>query len=417
MKKVLLLLLLPVLAMSALSCDSEGGGSGDWPEPEITGIVTDYGGKAVSSKPVTLNGLNFSPVASENQIQYGTGLDVSFLDVLEASETHVVFIAPKTDAEKVRICISVRGKVSNIVTLVYDHSETDNSEEQEEKEEQEPVDLTAMLNAATKTTIREGVEWISFHGVWEGQIRNINIVKTTLNEHNRLGLYYEYGDDDDFITKKCEYLDALVGTNGPMACCHYSRVDGVTKRAAIAQSPWTVNCALTIDDNVPDIVKVKDNYAAAALKNKNVGAGGPLLVYEGLIQEELTSFKNDILPVWQKHEDWERGEFIYTTHPRTAFGISQDQKTVYHVTVDGRWNTGASDRRAVGMPTAVLAKLMKGLGCWKALNFDGGGGTAMWIYGKGVNGIVNHPCDSPMDWDNPTLRTCGNAVYIYSDLK
>lgn len=24
---------------------------------------------------------------------------------------------------------------------------------------------------------------------------------------------------------------------------------------------------------------------------------------------------------------------------------------------------------------------------------------------------------SPMNWDNPTLRTCGNAVYIYSDLK
>ena len=57
------------------------------------------------------------------------------------------------------------------------------------------------------------------------------------------------------------------------------------------------------------------------------------------------------------------------------------------------------------------------MACYKALNFDGGGGTAMWIYGKGVNGIVNHPCDSPMNWDNPTLRTCGNAVYIYSDLK
>ena len=69
------------------------------------------------------------------------------------------------------------------------------------------------------------------------------------------------------------------------------------------------------------------------------------------------------------------------------------------------------------MPTAVLAKLMKDLGCWKAMNFDGGGGTAMWVYGQGVNGIVNHPCDSPMDWDNPTLRTAGSAAYICSDLK
>ena len=41
----------------------------------------------------------------------------------------------------------------------------------------------------------------------------------------------------------------------------------------------------------------------------------------------------------------------------------------------------------------------------------------MWVYGYGVNGIVNHPCESPKNWDNPTLRTTGNAVYIYSDLK
>lgn len=95
------------------------------------------------------------------------------------------------------------------------------------------------------------------------------------------------------------------------------------------------------------------------------------------------------------------GAFINTTHPRTAFGISKDQKTVYLVTVDGRFS--------------------------KAVNFDGGGGTAMYIYGHGIHeqainvGIVNHPCDPQDDnkryWNNPRLRPCGNAVYIYSDLK
>lgn len=415
MKKVLLLLLLPVLALSVISCKTAGEDEDLLPVPEITGIVTDYGGKAVPGKPVTLNGLNFSSVPSENQVLYGVGMDAVSLRVIDASQTHIVFTAPMTTEEKIKISVSVKGKVSNMVTLVYDHDWSDDSGESDE--EQPPVDLSALLNAATKTTVREGVEWISFHGVWEGQIRNINIVKTTLNEHNRLGLYYEYGADDDFITTKCEFLDALVGTNGPMACCHYSRVDGVTKRAANTQDPWIVNCALTIDGGVPDIVKVKDNYSAAALKNQNIGVGGPLLVYDGMIQEDLASFKKDILPLWQEHENWDNGAFIYTTHPRTAFGISQDQKTVYHVAVDGRWTSGSTDKRAIGMSTAVLAKLMKGLGCYKAMNFDGGGGTAMWIYGKGVNGIVNHPCDSPKNWDNPTLRTCGNAVYIYSDLK
>lgn len=402
MKKVLLLLLLPVLALSVISCESESNDPTDLlPAPEVTAIVTDYGGKVVSGKPVTLNGINFSSVVSENKIVYGVGLDATSLRVSDASETSVVFIAPDfPTGHTLKVRVSVNGKESNQVALVYDNSLADGSGGQ--NGDKPTVDLSAMMKAATKTTVREGVEWISFHGVWEGQIRNINIVKTTLNEHNRLGLYYEYGQADDYITTKCEFLDALVGTNGPMACCHYSRVDGVTKRAANAQDPWIVNCALTIDNGVPDIVKVKDNYAAAALKNQNVGVGGPLLVYDGEIQE---------------YPDWANEAFLKTTHPRTAFGISQDQKTVYHVAVDGRWTSGSTDKRAIGMDIPTLAKLMKGLDCNKAVNFDGGGGTAMWIYGKGVNGIVNHPCDSPMNWDNPTLRTCGNAVYIYSDLK
>ena len=207
-----------------------------------------------------------------------------------------------------------------------------------------------------------------------------------------------------------------------MACCHYVRVDGATKRGANGQDPWIVNAALTIHNGVPDIIEIKDNFEAAGLKNvDNIGVGGPMLVYNGRICEEQEDFKNEILPVWKKHENWDGGAFINTTHPRTAFGISKDQKTVYHVVVDGRWS------KAVGMQTRILAKLMRGLGCYKALNFDGGGGTAMYIYGHGLydpsilTGIVNHPCDPQDDnkryWNNPRLRPCCNAVYIKSDLK
>jgi exopolysaccharide biosynthesis protein len=200
------------------------------------------------------------------------------------------------------------------------------------------------------------------------------------------------------------------------------RVGGLTKRAALDSDPWIVNAAMTIHDGVVDIIEIKDNYAAAGLKDiDNIGVGGPMLVYNGKICEEMASFKSNVLPVWQKHANWENGAFLYSTHPRTAFGISKDQKTVYHVTVDGRFS------KAVGMQTKVLAKLMRGLGCYKALNFDGGGGTAMYIYGYGLyqpailTGIVNHPCDPQDDgkryWDNPKLRPCGCAVYIKSDLK
>lgn len=427
MKKVLLLLLLPILAVAAVSCESEGDGSGDnTPEPYLVGYATEFAGnKCVSGYPVRINGYDFSPDASENQVIYGIGLDATSLEVTEASEQHVVFTAPEISGPSLYVRVSSRGKESNQILLSFDNSLKPDSEqpgdgEQENEEKEDNVDISALLNAAKKVQVREGIEWIEFHGTWEGQVRNINVVKVALNEHNRLGLYYDYQSVDDGynIDDKCMHLDAIAGTNGPMACCHYVRVDGVTKRGANTQDPWIVNAAFVIDAaGVPDLLEVKDNYDAAKLEYPTIGVGGPMLVFNGQICEQKQSFKDDILPVWEKHSNWARGEFIYTTHPRTAFGISKDQKTVYLVTVDGRFTSSNTAKRAIGMPTLTLAKLMRGLGCHKAVNFDGGGGTAMYIYEQGNNGIVNHPCDTPRDWDNPTLRPCGCAVHIISDLK
>ena len=420
MKKVFLLLLLPVLALFAPSCETEDTGAGDVPAPYISGVTSDFDNKAVSGKPVTLTGENFSPKASENLVLYGMGASATSLRVTESSENHVVFTAPEIAGTQLKIRVSTNGKESNSFVLEFD-----NSWGKEDAEDTEDVvDLSEMMSKATVVQVRDGIEWINFAGVWEGQTRNINIVKATLNEHNKVGLYYDYKSVDDGynINDKCEYLDAIAGTNGPMACCHYVRVDGVTKRSAVVSDPWIVNAAFVINGGVPDIIELKDNYEAAGMKNvETIGVGGPMLVYDGKICEEQESFKKDVLPVWQKHENWENGAFIKSTHPRTAFGISKDQKTVYLVTVDGRFS------KAAGMPTVVLARLMRGLGCYKALNFDGGGGTAMYLYGHGLyepeilTGIVNHPCDTQDDgkryWNNPKLRPCGNAVYIKTDLK
>ena len=111
-------------------------------------------------------------------------------------------------------------------------------------------------------------------------------------------------------------------------------------------------------------------------------------------------------------------DFLKDTHPRTAIGLSKDGKTVIQVTVDGRWTSSNTSRRAIGMSTATLSKLMRGLGCYKAMNFDGGGGTAMWVYGQGnARNIVNRVSENRWNWDGTTLRAAGNAVYIKSDLK
>jgi exopolysaccharide biosynthesis protein len=77
--------------------------------------------------------------------------------------------------------------------------------------------------------------------------------------------------------------------------------------------------------------------------------------------------------------------FTRAPHPRTAVGLSRDNKTMYFVVADGR-------REGVPGPTLPeLAQLLEDLGACRAMNLDGGGSSAMWV-GKE---IVNVPSDGP----------------------
>ena len=412
--KFLLLLSLPALALAVHSCGGKGGGD-DIPEPYVFGVSTDYDGKAVAGKSVTVNGRNFSTVASENKVIFGVGEDAVAYRVNESAEDHLVFTAPTIAASQVRLSVSVKGKSSNSIVLEYTEDPGDTPEET--WSDTPTVDLPG----ATTVTVRPGVEWTTFHGKWEGDVRNINIVRTTLDEHNKLGLYFNYdstypggytpelasGQDARDLDKKCIYLDALIGTNGPMACCHFVRVDGDIKHGVTEQDEWVTNCALVIDGDVVDIVKVKNNVAASRLINQTVGCAGPLLVWDGKVQ----GYKSGWLAA-------DKDAWLTTTHPRTALGLSRDGKTVVQVAVDGRWTNSSFNERAVGMSCELLGKLMKELGCYKAVNFDGGGGTAMWVYGYGNSrNIVNKVCENRWNWNGTTLRPTGCAVYIKSDLK
>lgn len=418
MKIQKLLLLLPVVA-GAVSCGSGNGGSTEWPEPVITGIETSFGGKVKAGEPVTLTGSSFSALASENKVLYGVGFETTAIRVTESTETSVVFVAPAIEAKTLDVRVSTRGKESNTVTLEY--FIPDDDPEDPNWSDMPTIDLVKL--GGKTVTIVPGVEWTTFHGIWDGSMRNINVVKTTLNEHNSLGIYFNYGhtypggytpelkdgEDDRDLDKKCIYLDAVAGTNGPMACCHFVRVDGNIMHAPTEQEPWVVNCAITIDDDVINIVKVKDNYGAKKLPNQTVGCAGPLLVWKGNIQKNPSEWKTADTEKW-----------LSSTHPRTAIGLSKDGKTVIQVTVDGRWTQTdwPSEKTAIGMSTERLGKLMRGLGCYKAMNFDGGGGTAMWVYGQGNSrNIVNKVSENRWDWNGEKLRPTGNAVYIKSDLK
>lgn len=57
--------------------------------------------------------------------------------------------------------------------------------------------------------------------------------------------------------------------------------------------------------------------------------------------------------------------------PRTAIGLTKDKKQLIMMTIDGRNNVFS------GVTQSVLADIMKHLGAYDALNFDGGGSTTM----------------------------------------
>lgn len=67
-------------------------------------------------------------------------------------------------------------------------------------------------------------------------------------------------------------------------------------------------------------------------------------------------------------------------NPRTAIGYTANNHFII-VTVDGR------EKASVGMTLNELANFMKSIGCYNAMNLDGGGSTVLYVKGK----VVNHP--------------------------
>ena len=76
-------------------------------------------------------------------------------------------------------------------------------------------------------------------------------------------------------------------------------------------------------------------------------------------------------------------------HPHTALGLDREARWLWLVVVNGR-QAGYSE----GVTLRELAGLMKELGCWDALNLDGGGSSIMLADdGKGTLQVMNRPSD------------------------
>jgi exopolysaccharide biosynthesis protein len=67
--------------------------------------------------------------------------------------------------------------------------------------------------------------------------------------------------------------------------------------------------------------------------------------------------------------------FIRHRLPRTAIGFSRDKSKVFIVTVE----QGNRKNKTNGANLTELARIMKKLGCYEAMNLDGGGSSIMLI--------------------------------------
>jgi exopolysaccharide biosynthesis protein len=98
-------------------------------------------------------------------------------------------------------------------------------------------------------------------------------------------------------------------------------------------------------------------------KMKTAVGGGPVLLQNG----EIRITNNEELKFV--------GNAINDKHPRTAMGYTKDGKFII-LMIEGR-NTVAH-----GATLGQEAQILKDLGCWEALNLDGGGSSCMLVNGK-----------------------------------
>lgn len=94
--------------------------------------------------------------------------------------------------------------------------------------------------------------------------------------------------------------------------------------------------------------------------------GGPVLINKGKVAD-----------TWEEELFEVGGVEPASSHPRTAVGITADNKMIMFVCEGRNMTEGVK-----GMTTAEVAEILKDLGCVEAINLDGGGSSCMLVNGK-----------------------------------
>ena len=117
-------------------------------------------------------------------------------------------------------------------------------------------------------------------------------------------------------------------------------------------------------DSIRNVLELKhDETRDRRWRMKTAVGGGPVLLQNGKIF------------ITNEEEMMFTGKAINDKHPRTAMGYTKDRKLII-LMIEGRNDV------AHGATLTQEAQILKELGCWEALNLDGGGSSCMLINGK-----------------------------------
>jgi len=124
---------------------------------------------------------------------------------------------------------------------------------------------------------------------------------------------------------------------------------------------------------------------------KNIVGAGPILVRRGIAVSSIYKLIEGFPP-----------DIADSCAPRTAVGLTKDNHIIL-VVADGR-QKGFSN----GLYIDELAGYMLALGCYQALNLDGGGSSTMVIKGK----VVNSPSDNASQPFAGQERSVGDILAV-----
>ena len=172
-------------------------------------------------------------------------------------------------------------------------------------------------------------------------------------------------------------LRSLHGT-GPDSALYYYPTRGAIgiDRRRRADVAWTFTDSLRrwpyAFEDMPVVAKGKDSLPAIYdlnditwkwWKMRTAVGGGPVLIHDGEVR--ISNREEQLFP--DAMDDYE---------PRTAMGYTRDGRFIILV-IQGR-----TPAKAAGATLLEEARIMLGLGCYEALNLDGGGSTCLLVNGQ-----------------------------------